>query len=526
MTDFTPILKRTIDGLADRGPAVREKVYDKARLTIRAKLESTVPALGADQVARQMKALEDAIDTVEFDYKINDAVSFGSPKPAQPARAPEPVAAERPAPRLSPFAPAPKPAPSAPAFPSPRAQPEPRPEFRPAAPVRSEPAVRAAAPSYAPPPPPEFPADGAFATMDPEDDIAVRLAKPRSRTPLALLLTGAVLMVAAGGAAAWYYRADLARMAGLDTPAKPAAARKADPAKAPAEKAAAPKEQGPVKFTQRLNADGSETDEGPAAGTGGVGEGTTTAAATAGNADAAAPEGAAPPAAEALPGAADPAAPAQGDPATETAQGTTVPVPAVAENPAAPAAAGTAVAVAQKAIFYEERTSADQGSANTGNVVWSVVQDSPGGDLAAEPAIRAEASIPDRDLKLRMTIRRNGDPTLPASHLIELVVDGPEGKTATIDKVLRITLKPNESDAGNPLLGVPAKISDGFFLIALTDTQAEIDANMALLRRERWIDIPIVYATGRRALITLEKGIPGDKTFDEVLKVWEAKASG
>ncbi len=184
------------------------------------------------------------------------------------------------------------------------------------------------------------------------------------------------------------------------------------------------------------------------------------------------------------------------------------------------------MAVAQKAIFYEERTSADQGSANTGNVVWSVVQDSPGGDLAAEPAIRAEASIPDRDLKLRMTIRRNGDPTLPASHLIELVVDGPEGKTATIDKVLRITLKPNESDAGNPLLGVPAKISDGFFLIALTDTQAEIDANMALLRRERWIDIPIVYATGRRALITLEKGIPGDKTFDEVLKVWEAKASG
>ncbi|MFZ1680401.1 MAG: hypothetical protein WAT70_05220, partial [Rhizobiaceae bacterium] len=89
MTDFTPILKRTIDGLADRGPAVREKVYDKARITIRAKLESTVPALGADQVARQMKALEDAIDTVEFDYKINDAVSFGSPKPAQPARAPE-----------------------------------------------------------------------------------------------------------------------------------------------------------------------------------------------------------------------------------------------------------------------------------------------------------------------------------------------------------------------------------------------------------------------------------------------------
>jgi hypothetical protein len=42
----------------------------------------------------------------------------------------------------------------------------------------------------------------------------------------------------------------------------------------------------------------------------------------------------------------------------------------------------------------------------------------------------------------------------------------------------------------------------------------------------KWIDIPIVYRTGRRALMTLERGIPGDKVFDDALKAWAAAGSG
>ena len=36
-------------------------------------------------------------------------------------------------------------------------------------------------------------------------------------------------------------------------------------------------------------------------------------------------------------------------------------------------------------------------------------------------------------------------------------------------------------------------------------------ANIALLRGQDWIDIPLVYKSGRRALITMEKGVPGSQ---------------
>jgi hypothetical protein len=92
--------------------------------------------------------------------------------------------------------------------------------------------------------------------------------------------------------------------------------------------------------------------------------------------------------------------------------------------------------------------------------------------------------------------------------------------------VLRIALKGSEQDAGSPLLGIPAKIADGFFLIALNDSKNEIETNLNLLRRQNWIDIPIVYKSGRRALFTMEKGVPGEKVFDETIKAWQPNTAG
>src|SRR5262249_35414780 len=79
------------------------------------------------------------------------------------------------------------------------------------------------------------------------------------------------------------------------------------------------------------------------------------------------------------------------------------------------------VAVSQTVIFYEERTNVDDGSAEPGNVVWTLVQESPGDGQPAEPAIHAEATVPGKDVELRLTIRRNADKTLPASHIVELI---------------------------------------------------------------------------------------------------------
>ncbi|TPI61845.1 hypothetical protein FJ420_15165 [Mesorhizobium sp. B3-1-3] len=365
----------------------------------------------------------------------------------------------------------------------------------------------------------------------------------------------ALLVLAGGGYGIWLNKNAFGSLFGLGGGSKTVSTEplvKPAPAKPATETAAAPaapsasEPADTAKFTQRLTPEGKETDPGPAGGQATIGEGESVAALT--SRPPAAPVTTPPvpatqtpeaPAATPAPtDAANPTPPAAGttqpaaDAATQPAAGTTPPAagatpPAAGTTPPAPAPTTAIVPVGQKAIFYEERTSTQQGTAEPGSIVWSLVQESPGGDLPPEPAIRAEATIPGKNIQLRMTIRRNTDQTLPASHIVEMIFLTPEGfDGGGVDNILRIAMKSSEQDAGSPLIGIPAKIADGFFLVALNDTKADEDANLTLLRGQDWIDVPVVYKTGRRALLTMEKGIPGEKVFDEALKAWAAKTSG
>ena len=250
---------------------------------------------------------------------------------------------------------------------------------------------------------------------------------------------------------------------------------------------------GPPKFTQRLTPDGREVDDGPANSPGSGGEGTSVAGQSPGE------------------------TPSQDGGSNAEAGGT-------AQDDGQ---ASGGLPVGQRAIFYQERTGTEAGTAEAGATVWSVVQESPGGDAPLEPAIRGEASIPELGLTMEMTIRRNLDDTFPASHVIELffrVPDTFEGRG--IADVQRITFKGTEQDPGNALIGVAAPLDTNIFLLALTDADTAIETNLNLMRREQWIDIPMQYISGRRALITLEKGIPGEQVFNEVLAAWEEAEQG
>lgn len=227
------------------------------------------------------------------------------------------------------------------------------------------------------------------------------------------------------------------------------------------------------KLTQRLLPDGSEVDAGPAGGETTIGEGTSTAASSPGSA------------------------------------------PSAGQNQPP---AGEVVAVGQQALLYEERGGTQSGSVERGNVVWSVIEESPNEGEPAEPAIRGNLTMPDSKVEMKLTIRRNTDESIPASHLIEIVFNVPEDFSGgVIDNVQRITFKDTEQAPGNPLIAVPSKIADNFFIIWLNDARTAQDTNLSVMRRLQWIDVPISYRNGRRALISLEKGIPGEKVFNEVL---------
>ena len=570
MADFVAVLKKTIDGMGETTPQMRARVYDKARSTIAAKLAAIDPPPPEAVAERQKRTLEEAIAAVEKQYEkpapapvpASDPLAeleniFSSidqnrnqpnhARPLPPARVeptgrqPVPPAARPPAapaaspvqppvtkpgeqvlPTLATAAPAAGAAPSrAPAPAAERLVPSPAAADR----QESKPVGRAEEfPTY---PPASGPRGDAFQEMR---------TPARARRQGGLMAALIALVVVAGAIYGIWLNADAFRSmfaSAGDTPgetvtveplaqtgAEPSAADEqvsAPPAQAepqaeaqteaPAAAAPAPEAGETPKFTQRLTPEGQEIDAGPAGGESTIGEGTSVVALTT------------PPAGAQAPAPADPAATQP-----PTAQGG-APEPATEAAPAE--TAQPALAVGQKAIFYEERTNVAEGSAEPGSIVWSLVQESPGGDAQPEAAIRAEATIPGKNVQLRMTIRRNADETLPASHIIELIFLTPEGfEGGGIDNILRMAMKTSEQDAGNPLIGIPAKIADGFFLVALNDTKADEQANLTLLQSQDWIDIPVVYKSGRRALITMEKGIPGAKVFDEAMKAWREGSAG
>jgi hypothetical protein len=126
-------------------------------------------------------------------------------------------------------------------------------------------------------------------------------------------------------------------------------------------------------------------------------------------------------------------------------------------------------------------------------------------------------------MKLKLTFRQNRDKTLPASHVVEIVAEVPAnfpGKS--IRDVPRIVMKPSEDARGQPLVGASAKVADGFFWVALSNVDADLANNLGLLKNREWFDLPLLYDSGQRAILTFEKGTSGDRVFDQVLSAWAA----
>ncbi|BBD37534.1 hypothetical protein Amn_24140 [Aminobacter sp. Y103A] len=68
MADFVAVLKKTLAGMGDTTPAMRARVYDKARSTIAAKLAALKPQPPVAIAERQTLLLEEAITAVEAEF--------------------------------------------------------------------------------------------------------------------------------------------------------------------------------------------------------------------------------------------------------------------------------------------------------------------------------------------------------------------------------------------------------------------------------------------------------------------------
>ncbi len=536
MAEYYAVLSRAVASLEVNTPEARRAVYDKARNALIGQLKAIVPPLPTSEISRQRLELEEAIRRAE-----REASNAAAGQPARTAKRPNPSPPPEPAPSPAPVYEA---AEVEPADEEDVASTSPQDVFRRAIreaesratitppPLERAPAQARGAPTYSDTEP-EFHVDDRprrapnrgepapyipptdYRRSDPEPRLApdygwdsdgpeagptsrfaggpyidgndraanIRSGRRRSRRdidgdadfedgdarpsrlPTILLLVLIVAMIGGLAALAWSQRAEISKiLTAFDNTSGTTSPTAAAPPP-PTDNASAPGKNG----DRLLGGNGVATTPGVRV----VGEGDNS-------------------------GAAATNAPAQPQPSADT---------------------GGAL-VAQKAVLYEEPLDAAKAANGVvqvnAAVTWSY---DPSG--ANGPAVIANLDVPERGLQIKMTFHKNTDKTLPASHLIEVVThasaDFP-GKG--ISNIPRLVLKPAEDARGQPLIAASAKVSDGYFWIALSALDADVQSNLALLKDREWIDLPLVYQTGQRAILTFEKGTTGDRAFASALAAW------
>ena len=192
----------------------------------------------------------------------------------------------------------------------------------------------------------------------------------------------------------------------------------------------------------------------------------------------------------------------------------------VPNDPIQPGPAQAADGTQSHAVLYDEDPSNPAGRQYVGSVIWHIEPVKAEG-RPDELAAQADIDIPSRRLRMTMSFRRNLDASLPASHLAELTFRLPaDVEGGAVANVPGILMKSNEQARGTPLAALAVKVTDGFFLVGLSNVAVDRERNLKLLLERSWFDVPIVYANQRRGILAIEKGDPGEQAFKAAFTAW------
>jgi hypothetical protein len=175
----------------------------------------------------------------------------------------------------------------------------------------------------------------------------------------------------------------------------------------------------------------------------------------------------------------------------------------------------------QRAVLLEENFADPAGSNRiAGSVVWRTEPAPSSAGQTGGSVLKADIEIPERNMTVALSIRRNMDGTLPASHLIEINFSAPAGAVSGggIATMSGLQMAQQvEQIAGSPLVGRAATVTAGSFLVGLSSDDTAMQRNLKLLKERPVFDVLIVYANGTRAILAMEKGTTGEHAFDTAL---------
>ncbi|MGH6839284.1 MAG: hypothetical protein ACREDT_10900 [Methylocella sp.] len=182
------------------------------------------------------------------------------------------------------------------------------------------------------------------------------------------------------------------------------------------------------------------------------------------------------------------------------------------------------IAVARRAaLLVEAPEEPSKVKTFRGTVVWRVDNVSNGPDEPLSTAVRAEIDIPEEKLQAAMTIQKNFDGTLPASHTVKLIFAVPrDSPLGNIKQISVVQMRREDNATGESLKGITVPVTENSFLVGLARGDAEA-SNLDLLRSREWLDVPMVLGNGHIAKLTFEKGPSGQRALDDAMASWQAR---
>lgn len=175
----------------------------------------------------------------------------------------------------------------------------------------------------------------------------------------------------------------------------------------------------------------------------------------------------------------------------------------------------------ERAVLLEQDPNDPQGKHFDGTVTWRTETVSPGPGLAPELEVHGDITIPARHMTVSLSLRRNTDKALPASHTIQIMFNlPPDFPGEGVSSMPGIFAKDSEQATGTPLAGISVKVTDNYFLLGLSAVPAQQQRNVELLKHRKWFDIAIVYKNNVKAILAVERGAPGDRAFADAFSAW------
>ncbi len=216
-----------------------------------------------------------------------------------------------------------------------------------------------------------------------------------------------------------------------------------------------------------------------------------------------------------------PAAPANAPQATPSSPPSAAPAtPAPETSAQSTQSAAPTPSAGRAAMLIASADNPQKPAVSLGSTVWSLIP--PLQNQPATVAVKAEADIPDLKMHATMTLRKNTDPTLQATHTIDLKFSFAEGAPITGFKDVGLPqMRKEDSTAAEALTSVKVKISDTYFLIALAKGEADTARNLDLMQTRSWFDFPLLLNDDRIAKIVFQKSPEGQAMLEKAFEAWK-----